>query len=194
MFTAASYLHYDQSVAAFFHDYFKGTYFRSIFAQMSELGEAQWYLVPGLAAYAWFRKTRPDWSRKGLALFTSVASAGIGINLLRPTLARCRPGLLFKESSYGFEFMELDHMYHSFPSGHAAVAIAGGVMLAMLLPGLRWFFISLGVLLAAGRVVTNDHFPADVVAGSWVGLTCALLTWHYLVRPPGHSPQTLLHE
>jgi undecaprenyl-diphosphatase len=87
----------------------------------------------------------------------------------------------------------------SFPSGHAATAVAVYAVLALLLgrrccDRTRIVLAVLGglVVLAIGasRVYLGVHYPTDVVAGWLTGATLALASWLVVtrMRMPGASP------
>lgn len=67
----------------------------------------------------------------------------------------------------------------SFPSAHAANAFASGLVLARKIPALTWPVFILAVLMAFSRVYVGVHYPFDVLAGSLVGIICALLVLKY---------------
>jgi undecaprenyl-diphosphatase len=58
----------------------------------------------------------------------------------------------------------------SFPSGHAASAIAGVSALVRMAPEARTVFWVFALLIACSRVYLGVHYPADVLAGALLGL------------------------
>jgi membrane-associated phospholipid phosphatase len=60
--------------------------------------------------------------------------------------------------------------FHSFPSGHAAVAAGFAAALAWRYPRGRWLFIAVAVSAALQRIVTSAHYPSDVCFGAALGL------------------------
>jgi undecaprenyl-diphosphatase len=83
----------------------------------------------------------------------------------------------------------------SFPSGHAATAVAGAMAMARVWPAARWTFAILAVLIAFSRIYVGVHYPSDVLAGAVLGLACAWLvlagrhpsTWSRPGPPPPES-------
>src|SRR5207248_6535143 len=57
----------------------------------------------------------------------------------------------------------------SMPSGHAMMAFAGAVVLAAVVPRLRWPLLVLAAGVAASRVYVGVHYPSDVLAGAVLG-------------------------
>jgi membrane-associated phospholipid phosphatase len=67
------------------------------------------------------------------------------------------------------------HEKLSFPSSHSANAFAAAVAISQILPGGRWVFLVLAVLMAISRVVLNVHYASDVVMGAFMGVMAAVL-------------------
>jgi membrane-associated phospholipid phosphatase len=132
--------------------------------------------IPAIAVVALlFRRFR-------LAL--AIALAGVGVYLLalvvKQLVERGRPDALlagvqarevFGEGSLGY------------PSGHAAVAAALTVVLAAHL-SVRWAIaaLTLGALVAFGRIYVGAHLPLDVVGGAALGAVVGSLV-NMIVSP-----------
>jgi membrane-associated phospholipid phosphatase len=63
----------------------------------------------------------------------------------------------------------------SFPSGHAASAVAGAYGLAFVWPRRRALLWTLGAAIALSRIYLGVHYPTDVAAGALVGWGVARL-------------------
>jgi len=70
----------------------------------------------------------------------------------------------------------------SFPSGHAASAFAFATGAAAAQPVLSVPLRALATLVGYSRVHTGVHYPGDVVAGAFIGVSAAELAGHLLDR------------
>jgi undecaprenyl-diphosphatase len=117
-------------------------------------------------------------ARKGLA---SLGIASGFTNLVaKPLSARRRPAR--KEA----EELARRHIQmprsSSFPSGHAASAFAFATGAANVQPTLSAPLRALAMLVGYSRVHTGVHYPADVLAGAFLGVSAAELTGRLLDR------------
>lgn len=63
----------------------------------------------------------------------------------------------------------------SFPSGHAAMAAMGAVVLGSYYPRRRIPLAAMAALVALSRIYLGMHYPVDVVAGAAIGAAIAWL-------------------
>jgi undecaprenyl-diphosphatase len=62
----------------------------------------------------------------------------------------------------------------SFPSGHAASAMAAAVLLTAFAPPFAAVWFALAVLMAMSRVYVGVHYPSDVAVGAVIGILVGL--------------------
>jgi len=70
-----------------------------------------------------------------------------------------------------------DEQLRSFPSGHAAVAVAFAIGLSQVYPRGKWIFASLATMACLQRIVSNAHFFSDIMAGIVIPLVISLWYW-----------------
>ena len=149
---------------------------REFFRFITTFGLSGWYLVPSLLLFIIFRfpSRKPAWAGPALFVFLSISLSGIVVDILKFTLGRYRPAMLFHENLYGFAFFRTDALASSFPSGHAAVVTALALSLDAIWPRFRIPYILLALMVSASRVLTSAHFLGDVVAGAYVAVITTL--------------------
>jgi undecaprenyl-diphosphatase len=76
----------------------------------------------------------------------------------------------------------------SFPSGHAAIAVAGALAATRMIPPAGWILWPVAATVSISRIYIGVHWPSDVIGGALIGLACA---WFVLggrttaeLRPP----------
>ncbi len=119
--------------------------------------------------------------RAAVAGLASVGTAAAIANLvLKPLGGRRRP----QRVAEGVPAARMTAMPAStaFPSGHSASAFAFATGVGHVLPIASAPLLGLAALVAYSRVHVGVHYPADVVAGSLVGIICARLTTEVLDR------------
>ena len=128
----------------------------------------------------------PRWRWLGQELLAAMAVAWLGARALQYGWSMPRPFVL------GLGHQWIEHgASPSFPSTHASVAIALGVLALWRAPhpAVCWLVPMLAALVAWSRIALGVHFPVDVLAGACVGAgAAALVQW---LRPrPKLAPAT----
>ena len=117
-------------------------------------------------------------ARKGLVSL-GIAS-GFANLLAKPLTARRRPTRREAEE-LASRHVQMPRS-SSFPSGHAASAFAFATGAAAAQPMLSAPLRILATLVGYSRVHTGVHYPADVLAGAFIGVSAAELAGHLLDR------------
>jgi undecaprenyl-diphosphatase len=119
--------------------------------------------------------------RAALAGLASVGAAAAIANLvLKPLGGRRRPERATEEVPIARRAPMPAST--AFPSGHSASAFAFATGVGHVLPAASIPLLALASLVAYSRVHVGVHYPADVVAGSLVGIVCARLATEALDR------------
>jgi membrane-associated phospholipid phosphatase len=88
-----------------------------------------------------------------------------------------RPRPFVDQAALGDSVTLSDAVFHnflqSFPSGHTAIAFALAMALSMLYRQGKPVFLIFAAFVAVQRVISQNHFPSDVIAGAVVGLLSA---------------------
>ena len=130
-----------------------------------------YFLYPALLL--WALVTRDP---RLLRLVVVPAVSFAALSLFRKALDRPRP----YEALDIVPLIPRDKKGASFPSRHVfsvfVIAMAWGWV---CLP-VGWFLGTVGVLLAAVRVVAGIHFPGDVLAGALLGVACGAVGFYLL--------------
>jgi 4-amino-4-deoxy-L-arabinose transferase-like glycosyltransferase/membrane-associated phospholipid phosphatase len=127
----------------------------------------------------------PVGKRNAVLLIIVVLVAGLAATAGKALIGRARPlasgGETVIHGPTG-AIRRADHQ--SFPSGHTTTAFAMALLLATMYPRAAGLVITLAVGVALNRIITCRHFLSDVVAGGWLGLTCAgwLMTRSWILK------------
>jgi undecaprenyl-diphosphatase len=110
------------------------------------------------------------WQSVGRHALATLVLSHLLVQLLKRTVGRPRPSL---GTDVVAIIAEPDRF--SFPSGHAAAALAVALAYAFQLPSLALPILALAAVVGATRVVLGVHYPGDVAAGQAIALVTHLL-------------------
>lgn len=115
-----------------------------------------------------------EWAREtGLALGTSLLTAGLLEMGLKPLIGRARPSR--EEGNYSLSFFNKEVGYHSFPSGHASMAFTISFVMAKRSKSVpvKIFFYSLATSTAVCRLYSDAHWISDIAFGGIIAWYCS---------------------
>jgi len=144
---------------------------------VTDLGKAEFQLIPAFIMYLMHRKKNPLLANIALSVFAAVAFAGLSTDIIKVVMGRYRPIEYLEHGVSGFSFFEFAYAKTSFPSGHATTVMAAAYMLSRHFRKTSLLLLLGGAMLASTRVLTGHHYPSDVLAGSMLG--CAIAAWLY---------------
>jgi lipid A 4'-phosphatase len=170
----------DRPAAYFFHDQSDAVH--NVFQFITQFGLSKWYLIgaaliwlglrlaPRLPRFAPLASRLEAWSYLPLHFFVSLAASGLVVDLIKILVGRTRPKLLFTHGEFAFTGLASHADHWSFPSGHAANAVAIALALATIWPRLLPLGIVFAGLVMASRVVITAHYVSDVIMGAFVAV------------------------
>jgi membrane-associated phospholipid phosphatase len=126
-------------------------------------------------------------------------SLGLGVGAaqaLKPLVPRTRPiafaGTDPWPASWGAVEGQTRYQRVSFPSSHAAAALATSSALIRAYPPLVWLLLPLGLAAASTRFLTLSHWPTDILVGAALGWFGGAVAWR-LVRGFVDQPDAVQH-
>ena len=150
-----------------------------------------WFVL-GAPALGWPRGRAVAFRMCLAVALTQAVASGV----VKPLVGRVRPSHTPAMAARVLETQPPSSA--SFPSGHAATAVAGAMAAARVVPRASWARWGLATLMAYSRVYVGVHYPSDLLAGALLGVACAWLvlggrhpsTWVRSAAPGGmaHVP------
>lgn len=136
---------------------------------ISRLGDGVCYLLVGILLALLEPLDGAAFLQTGLAAFALELPLYL---LLKNTIRRDRPCYRYDHLN---AFITPSDKF-SFPSGHAAAAFVFAAILAHFYPAVSGVVYGLATLIGVSRVMLGVHYPADILAGAALGMSCATLT------------------
>ena len=156
---------YNQSLFLFLNHHLAIDESAAIWAMLTNLGDG-FFLFP-LAMVLFLRK--PD---QQLGVIISMIVLALTVNIAKDMIGAFRPAFVLESDQISVIGPVVKH--ESFPSGHTAtVFLLAGLACVYLHRRLISLVLILMALSGLSRVVVGAHWPADVIAGAWLGLVCA---------------------
>ena len=119
---------------------------------------------------------RPQWKDAGWQSLIAHGLVAVVANIVKHVIGRPRPKFMHAGN------LELSPAggsgWDSFPSGHAAAAIAVATVLAAKFPRARWPILVVAVAIAASRIFRGSHYLTDVVGGAALGCVMGAIAVH----------------
>ncbi|MCC8023509.1 MAG: phosphatase PAP2 family protein [Clostridiales bacterium] len=169
---------FDESVFTFAHNLHEGGlggFFDWFFETITHLGDSGLYFILLAVVLMLFKKTR----KCGVAILIAIGIGALITNVIvKPLVARPRP-YIDETGIYYQWWLEIGHgleSEYSFPSGHTTVAFSG--LTALFWNTNRkysWTALILAGLIAFSRIYLYVHYPSDILGGTIVGVTAAVL-------------------
>jgi membrane-associated phospholipid phosphatase len=154
------------------------------FLQISDFGRSGWFLWPiGLVLLVLSALMRPAIGRiTNLVaativvrlgfIFLAIGIPGLVVSIVKRLIGRVRPS---DSGPFHYVLFAWRPDYASLPSGHSTAAFAAAVAVGAVWPRTRPVMWIYAVLVAASRILIAAHYPSDVLAGAFVGISSALL-------------------
>lgn len=118
----------------------------------------------------------------GVLLIASATTAGLIQTVSKTALGRARPSAFVGNNT--FSFFSSEPNYHSFPSGHAILAVTTAHALARSTknPWLKAGIYTLGAITPVSRLWTNAHWLSDVGLSVAISIISVDSVYNYLER------------
>lgn len=163
---------FDKGILFFFNQSIKNGLFDFFFPLITKLGSYKIVFLLGIVIFltGWFVKNH-KMKFVGFAIFLSTGISTILVFLLKHFIDRPRPYMTYQEViAMG------QKVTSSFPSSHAAVAMALAFILSHFYKKFSFLFYALAILIGISRMYMGLHYPTDVLAGFGFGYAFGVLT------------------
>jgi membrane-associated phospholipid phosphatase len=178
-----SFLFVDRPLATYFHQLDFRTNLH-VLNLLTILGKDIIYLALFFFAALYFRYIRTNSvnEAKSWYLLACIITANLVCLVIKVTLGRARPDLLFSNDAFGFYWFKLSGQYWSLPSGHTTTVISLAAGFGVLFPKYFYTFLVLAFLIVLTRVLLYYHYLSDVMSAFYISILVIGLLTDYLRR------------
>jgi membrane-associated phospholipid phosphatase len=148
----------------------------AVFMMFTHLGDG--LCAVGLVIFLLVRR-KTIWSfQTGISFGVS----GIVAQILKHLVHSPRPQLYFGPGTFHSIYGMTCTGYTSFPSGHTTTIFALTSLLSLYFPGRATglLFFAIAGLTGFSRIYLYQHFPVDVLAGSFIGVLISMAVYIYI--------------
>lgn len=165
------YRYFDQKIAFFLHELDLETNLAWL-NWVTKLGIGAIYFVGFFLLALYFQIMAHNKKRAAQAWFLwfSVVVPSMICFILKVTLGRARPTLLFEKQHYGLYGVTMQTDYWSFPSGHTTTVMGLVFGLSVLFPRYCYALVLSGLFVVSSRVLLTNHYVSDVLGASYLAL------------------------
>lgn len=169
--TVGSFFYFDKSIAYYFHGLDVKNSFPVIY-WITKLGIGVVDIMALLLLALIFRYMYKNkkFEMRSWFLFLCALIPNLICLVLKMTLGRARPELLFDEHLFGFYGFHTSSQFWSMPSGHTTTVMGIAFGLCVLFPRYCIAFILCGIGIVSTRVFLADHYLSDVLATTYLTL------------------------
>lgn len=183
IFVILAYYFVDKPLAIYFYHLALGT--KLPFLQiLTAFGKWIAYIILFLVGGLYFRYIQVNaiYEARSWYLLGCVFLANVVCTILKVTLSRARPDLLFSSNEFGFYWFKLSSNYWSLPSGHTTTVISLAAGLGIIFS--RYFYALLVIALSVvtSRVLLCFHYLSDVMSAFYISLLVVGFFTEYLKR------------
>jgi len=171
----------DRPLALLFESaFFKENYWQFL-RTWTDVGLGENYFVISTVAFilSWIWKKRflRQWSS---SFFVCLLTSGIVLQIAKHLVGRQRPLATVNFDPLVFEPLNLNHLFHSMPSGHTQVIFCAATLFTILIPRLKWFWFLFAIFIGFTRVATQQHWLSDTFLGAYIGWAVSVLTLEWI--------------
>lgn len=166
-----TYIYIDKPLAEYLHQFQLRTNM-PILCLLTASGQWIIYVVLFFVSALFFRyiKVNRNYEAKSWYLLGCILLASLVCFVLKVTLSRARPDLLFTQNQFGFYWFKLNKFYWSFPSGHTMTIVSLAAGLGVLFPRYFYVFLGLALIVAVTRILLCYHYVSDVLSAFYISL------------------------